>query len=91
MFHVDDLLSSHIDSKAYYLFLKWLNKMYGNHGEVQATCGKVHGYLRMKNDFFDAGKVNIDMIYYIGNMSDECTKRITNTTPKPAAEDLFAD
>ena len=36
-FHVDDLMSSHVDSKVNDEFLKWLNKMYGMHGEVTAT------------------------------------------------------
>ena len=36
-FHVDDLMSSHKDSKVNDNFLKWLNKKYGEHGKVQAT------------------------------------------------------
>ena len=36
-FHVDDCLSSHMSSKENDNFLKWLNKMYGEHGEVKAT------------------------------------------------------
>ena len=50
-FHVDDLKSSHIDKNVNTKFLKWLNKMYGTHGEVKATRGNIHDYLGMKFDF----------------------------------------
>jgi hypothetical protein len=46
-FHVDDLKSSHIDSKVNDNFLSWLNHRYGKHGEVKATRGKIHDYLGM--------------------------------------------
>ena len=44
-FHVDRLLSSHVDPKVNNKFLLWLNEMYGAHGEVKATRGKVHSFL----------------------------------------------
>ncbi|MGC8472764.1 MAG: hypothetical protein ACP5PM_10830, partial [Acidimicrobiales bacterium] len=50
-FHVDDLMSSHVDTKINDNFEKWLNKMYGAHGEVKTTRGKVHNYLGMVFDF----------------------------------------
>ena len=40
-FHVDDLKSSHLSPRVNDLFLVWLNKLYGSHGEVTATRGKV--------------------------------------------------
>jgi hypothetical protein len=36
-FHVDNLMSSHVDPKVNNKLLEWLNKMYGSHGEVKAT------------------------------------------------------
>ena len=39
-FHVDDLMSSHVDSKVNDRFHKWLNKMYGKYGEVQGDKRK---------------------------------------------------
>ena len=56
-FHVDDLMSSHVNKKVNDKFLKWLNKKYGTHGEVKATRGDVHDYLGMTFDFSDKGKV----------------------------------
>ena len=44
-FHVDDLDSSHVNNKVKDEFYIWLNKMYGAHGEVTVTRGKVHDYL----------------------------------------------
>jgi hypothetical protein len=51
-FHVDDLMSSHVDSKVNDKFEVWLNKMYGAHGKVKTTRGKIHDYLGMVFDFY---------------------------------------
>ncbi len=59
-FHVDDLMSSHVDTKVNDKFEIWLNKMYGSHGKVKATRGKVHDYLGMTFDFSQEGKVLVD-------------------------------
>jgi hypothetical protein len=67
-FHVDDLKSSHVNSKVNDEFLKWLNKMYGGYGEVKATRGPLHDYLSMTFDFSQKGKVIVDMIDYIGSL-----------------------
>ena len=50
-FHVDDLKSSHLSPRVNNLFLVWLNKLYGSHGEVTATRGKVHEYLGMNFNY----------------------------------------
>ena len=36
-FHVDDVMSSHVDAKVNDDFKKWLNEMCGKHGEVKST------------------------------------------------------
>jgi hypothetical protein len=41
-FHVDDLMSSHVDPKVNTQFLTFLNKKYGQHGKVESTRGSVH-------------------------------------------------
>jgi hypothetical protein len=89
-FHVDDMMSSHRHKKVNDEFLKWLNKHYGNYGEVTATRGKVHKYLGITFDFSRKGKVDIDMSDYIGKMVDDFSEKITDTADTPAAEDLFA-
>ena len=47
IFHVDDLMSSHVDSSVNDTFIKWCNKLYGSYGEVVATRGHKHDYLGM--------------------------------------------
>ena len=48
--------------------MKWLNKLYGEYGEVKATHGKKHDYLGMRLDFDVRGKVKIDMTDYTRKM-----------------------
>jgi hypothetical protein len=92
-FHVDDLMSSHVDTKVNDKFLEWLNKFYGTHGKVKGTRVKVHDYLGMVFDFSQEGKVMVDMSEYITNMVDEFPMDLksTDTAPTPAADDLFAE
>ncbi|MGC8537318.1 MAG: Ty1/Copia family ribonuclease HI, partial [Rhizomicrobium sp.] len=82
-FHVNDLDN----------FEKWLNKMYGAHGEVKTTRGKVHDYLGMVFDFSQEGQVKVDLVDYISNMVEEFPMNLkpTDTAPTPASENLFAE
>ena len=70
-FHVDDLMSSHVDPTVNDEFLKWCNDKYGSYGEVKATKGPVHDYLGMTVDFSEPGIVKIDMIDYVTKMCEE--------------------
>ena len=89
-FHVDDLMSSHVNPGVNDEFLQWLNKKYGEHGEVVATRGKVHEYLGMKFDFSVQGQVTVDMREYMSKLIEEFPVELTKTAPTPAAEDLFS-
>jgi hypothetical protein len=91
-FHVDDLKSSHVDTRVNDEFEKWLNKMYGTHGKVKSTRGKVHDYLGMTFDYSQDGKVVIDMSDYIIAMIEDFPYKLkpTDVAPTPAADDLFA-
>ena len=48
--HADDLKSSHVESKVYDEFFRWLEKMYGDPkvATLKATRGKIHDYPAMK-------------------------------------------
>ena len=70
-FHVDDLMSSHVDSKVNDEFLVWLNNTYGSLKAVTETRGKVHEYLGMTIDFSKKGKVKIRMDDYVTRMLEE--------------------
>ena len=74
-FHVDDVLSSHVDPKANDEFLKWLNDQYGTYGPVKATRGRVHKYLDMTFEFGN-GKVVISMIDYVKELLEDFDKNI---------------
>ena len=45
----------------------------------------------MNINFSDTGKIKIDMVDYIRNIIDKCTKNITVAYPTPVSEGLFAD
>jgi hypothetical protein len=88
-FHVDDLKSSHLVPRVNDLFLVWLNKMYGSHGEVTSTRGTSHDYLGMRFDYSVPGQVTIDMVDYMTKIVDEFPHDISKSVPTPAAENIF--
>jgi hypothetical protein len=67
---VDDLMSSH-DLTVNDEFGWWLNRKYGNYGEVKVVHGKVHNYLGMSLDFSNSKKLTINMRADVANMIDE--------------------
>jgi hypothetical protein len=71
--HVDDLKSSHVDSRVNDNFTQWCEKTYGSDdlGHVKVVRGKTHDYLGMILDFTDDGAMKVDMIYYIKGMLEE--------------------
>ena len=91
VFHVDDLMGSHVDPEVNTQFLKWLNEMYGAHGEVKAKRGPVHDFLGMTFDFSDDGIVKVDTIDYMCDMVDDFSIPLSESdvAPEPAGPDLF--
>ena len=76
-FHVDDLLSSHVDPKVHDRFAEWLEKMYGKYKAVEPTRGKKHDYLGMLVYFTVKGKVKIDMVKYVESMVEAFPVKIS--------------
>ena len=60
-FHVDDLISKHIDSKVNDIFANWLNRMYAKHGAVSVNHGRVQDYLVMVFDFSKSSTVMVSI------------------------------
>ena len=91
-FHVDDLMSSHVDKGVNDEFFKWLNEKYGGHGEVKVMRGKTHDYLGMTFDFNTKGKVKMDMNIYVKQMIEEFREKykLDGVAETPAACDLFS-
>ena len=67
-FHVDDLWSSHVNSKVNDKFLIWLNEKYGGYSEVQAERNKRFDYLRVTYDLNEPGLLQVDMSEYMKAM-----------------------
>ena len=70
-FHVDDVMSSHIDPKVNDMFYKWLDSTYGKFKKVTCHRGDQHVYLGMTLDFAMKGSVKIRMDDYVDRMLDE--------------------
>ena len=92
-FHVDDLLSSHVDPQVNDEFDKWLNKFYGSYGAVECHRGKIHDYLGMFLDYSEPGVFTVDMTKYIGKMVDDFPIKYKpgQKAPSPATDDLFKE
>ena len=82
-FHVDDVMSSHINPKVNDNFDEWLQAKYGEHGKVKAHRGKVHDYLRIIFEYEDEGKVKVDMSSYMKNMLDDFPIKLRRVKRQP--------
>jgi hypothetical protein len=88
--HVDDLKSSHVDSKVNDDFLLWLNEKYGDaEAPVKVVRGKKHDYLGMILDFEEPGVLRVDMRYYIENMIEDFPSNLDEKAKYPWNENLF--
>ena len=89
-FHVDNLMSSHVDSKVNNKFSMWLNKHCGKCSEAKATRGDTHDCPGMTFGFND-GKVEIDVVKHTVNVLKEFPVKFKETLENvtPAGGDLF--
>ena len=88
-FHVDDIMSSHMNPQVNDKFGHWLERMYGEYKAVKPLRGKVHDYLGMKIDFGTKSTVIIDMVQYVHDMIMDFPVKITKTSKTPAGEKLM--
>ena len=89
-FHVDDVLSSHVDPKANDRFLKWLNDQYSTYGPVKATRGSVHEYLGMTFEFGNS-KVVKSMLDYVKELLEDFDENFCKlTSSTPATNEMFS-
>lgn len=90
--HVDDLKSSHVNSKVNDEFIEWLEKMYGDDelGHVKAVRGPKHDYLAMVLDFSTPGEVKVDMTNYVKSMVEDFPEQLgQRQVSAPWTENLF--
>ncbi|CAJ1940182.1 unnamed protein product [Cylindrotheca closterium] len=91
-FHVDDLMSSHMDPKVNDEFAKWLNmRGYGSIKECTIIRGKIHRYLGMTLDFSVKEKLKIRMDDYVKNMLEDFPIKFNKDSKQetPAGNDLL--
>ena len=89
--HVDDLKSSHVDSKVNDQFLEWLKKKYASDeiGEVKVMRGKKHDYLAMTLDYSIPGVLRVDMTKYVKSMIDDFPVKLEGVGKFPWTDKLF--
>jgi hypothetical protein len=89
--HVDDLKSSHVDSRVNDNFAQWCETTYGSDdlGHVKVVRGKTHDYLGMILHFTDNGAMKVDMVYYIKGMIEDFPYPIGPAKVTPWTEKLL--
>ena len=90
-FHVDDILSSHKNSKVNDEFLKELNDLYGKLKPCTSTRGKEHEFLGMTLKYKKNGTLEVRMDSHIEDFIDNCPNidRNPGCVGTPAAKNLF--
>ena len=69
IFHVYNIMYSHVNPKVNDKFKVWININYVKHGEMNAKRGKLHYYLGMTFGFTKTIKVEIKMDDYLKRLS----------------------
>eukprot|EP00978_Attheya_sp_CCMP212_P035200 scaffold151672_cov35-Attheya_sp.AAC.2 len=91
--HIDNIKSSHVDSKVNTKFLAWLETNYGEDGIglVKTTRGKKNDYLAMVLDFSKEGKLVLDMSDYVKGMANdwEAVAESLTMSSSPWTEKMF--
>ncbi|CAJ1959786.1 unnamed protein product [Cylindrotheca closterium] len=90
-FHVEDLMSSHMDPKVNDKFSKWLNMRYGSIKACTIIRGKIHRYLEMTLDLSVKGNLKIRMDDYVKNMLEDFPIKFNKDSKQetPAGNDLL--
>jgi hypothetical protein len=83
--HVNNLKSSHVDSKVNDQFLQWFENMYASNdiGHVKAIHGNCHDYLAMIFDFLITGVLQVNMTWYIKSMIKEFPNKLSGKQKPP--------
>ncbi len=91
-FHVDDVMSSHVDPKVNTAFAKWLQKTYGKIGEVKVHRGKSHEYLGQNFHYRGNGILEIEQKDYVRKLIEEFPYKIDSkdVARTPAGEQAFS-
>ena len=90
MFHIDDLLMSHMKPEIVTLYIKKLEQEYGKRDPLTITRGLVHEYLGMTFDLRRKGEVALSQYDYIKKMRNRLPEEMKKGyRSSPAPTDLF--
>jgi hypothetical protein len=83
--YVDDVKSSHVDSKVNDNFLEWLNQNYASDkiGEVKTVRGNRHDYLAMVLNDSRPGALQVDMTKYGKSMISDFQDKLEGSGTFP--------
>ena len=85
IFHVDDIMSNHVNPKVNDNFKECMNLNYWKHGEVKSNEEKVHKYLEINFDSKEKYKVKVKVGDYFERVINELPIKIiksdTSLTP----------
>jgi DNA polymerase II large subunit len=89
IWHVDDLMLTHVSQEVLDHIVSDLSKKFGKEDPLSIHTGNIHDYLGMIIDFSKRGKVVFQMTDYIRNMLDELPDDFDGTATTPATSHLF--
>ena len=90
-FHVDNIMSSHVDRRVNDRFAKWAKEKYGKIKPVEVKRGKVHTFLGMTLDFSTPGECHVMQKEYIEDIVSTWPENLDNVKKArtPGSNDLF--
>ena len=91
-FHVDDILSSHVDAKFNDEFHTWLDSTFGELKKVTVSRGKKNTFLGINLDFSEQEKLHISQLNHVEDRISACPVKIQKdeTAPTPAENHLVS-
>ena len=90
-FHVNDIMSCHVNPKVNDKFKEWMNRNNVKHVKEKSNRGKVHEYPGVTFDFTEKSKVKIKMDNYVERMINELPIKISksDTALTPYGNNIF--
>ena len=91
VWHVDDLLVSHIDPVENMKFALHFGELYNKEAlkPITVNRGKFHDYLGVDFGYDKDGEVTVSQINYVQKILDDFPKEISGPQASPAAQYLF--
>jgi hypothetical protein len=87
VWHVDDLMISHVDRRENLWLIDYLKGIYGD--KMTVTTGKEHRFLGMDFDYSRPGVLWVTMIKYIEDILEDFPELIEKSSRTPHTENLF--